>query len=397
MIKEPGQFISTGTRDAEAVERLNTIFGEAVRMGASDVHIEDTDEGTFVRYRLNGRLVDVDLLPPHLVRDMEAKIRMKAKLPISERLAPLDGRFHVEVGGRMVDMRLSIVPTRTGQSIVCRLLDQANAGKRLDEIDMTPAARKVIDGILSRPDGLFLVTGPTGSGKTTTLYAALNEANTPERKVITVEDPVEYRLRRGCQINVDEKNTFPKALRAILRQDPDIILVGEIRDAETARIAVQAAMTGHLVFSTLHANDAATSMTRLADLGVDPFTLGVALRAVSAQRLVRRLCSCSVPVPPGPDEALWLERFGIRGELFHAPTGCEKCKDGFDGRIPVIEMIAVDSAVRAAIDRGDVQAIRQAAMAQPQFETLAQAGARLAREGKTALTEVIRITGEAEA
>ncbi|RMD68841.1 MAG: type II/IV secretion system protein [Gammaproteobacteria bacterium] len=333
-------------------------------------------------------------MPPHLIRDMEAKIRMKAKLPLSERRAPLDGRFHIEAEGRMVDMRLSIVPTRTGQSIVCRLLDQANAGRRLDEIDMTPAARKVMDDILAHPNGLFLVTGPTGSGKTTTLYAALNEVNTPERKVITVEDPVEYRLRRGCQINVDETNTFARALRAILRQDPDVILVGEIRDAETARIAVQAAMTGHLVLSTLHANDAATSITRLADLGVDPFTLGVALRAVSAQRLVRRLCTCAVPVPPGPDEALWLERFGIQGDLFYVPAGCERCGDGFAGRIPVIEMIAVDPPVRAAIDQGDVQAIRKAAMAQPQFETLAQAGARLAREGKTTLAEAIRITGE---
>jgi type II secretory ATPase GspE/PulE/Tfp pilus assembly ATPase PilB-like protein len=396
-MREPGQFISTGARDEEAVELLNRIFVQAARRGASDVHFEDGDEGCLVRLRLNGRLEELTRIESRVAASMEAKIRMKAKMPLSERRVPLDGRLFVGVDGRMVDVRVSVLPIRTGQSIVCRILDQANAARRLADIDMTAAVRRAIEAAIAEPDGLVLVTGPTGSGKTSTLYAMLNALNGVERKCVTVEDPVEYRLPLACQVNVGPGLGFAEALRAILRQDPDVILVGEVRDAETARIALSAAMTGHLVLSTLHANDAASTLTRLVDLGLDPFTLGTAVRAVIAQRLLRKLCTCAVREAPGEPERAWLDRHGLfeAPEGYRRPAGCPACGgSGQAGRVAVMEVIVADRPVRRAVDANDRRAIARAARDQPQYETLAQAGARLAAGGLTTLAEAMRAASE---
>ena len=291
---------------------------------------------------------------------------------------------------------MAISPNISGQLTVCRLLDQVNAARRLIDIEMTVAVRDSIQRIVEEPNGLFLVTGPTGSGKTTTLYAIINELNDPSRNIITIENPVEYQVAGISQINIDGHVDFAGALRAVLRQDPDIILIGEIRDAETAQIAVQAAITGHLVLASLHANNAAMAVTRMIDLGVDPITLAASLRGVTAQRLVRRIAGEPVYQEPNEAELAWLRQHGMR--FHHPPRFATPLHPmAYQGNVPVIEFIVVDAGVRrAATHQAGAQAIYAAASLQPQFETLAQAGARLALAGLTSLSEVRRITSEVD-
>lgn len=404
--REPTEFISTQTGDEKVVGLLNEIFKTAARMGASDIHIEDADVDAIVRMRLDGKLRQTHTLTSQEMRNADTKIRMKAGLSPSDR-KPMDGRIFLEVDERMVDVRVSWLPTRNGMSIVGRLLDQANASRTLADIDMSASVRRVIDETLEEPNGLFLVSGPTGSGKTSTLYAMLSALNGPERKIITVEDPVEYRIPLACQVNVerpkgtasghpaDKGTTFATALRSILRQDPDIILIGEIRDAETARIAIEASLTGHLVLSTVHANDAPATITRLLDLGIEPFPLGAALRCVVAQRLLSRLCTCARPVPAEAVTCATFAGLGVAvavGQALRAPQGCERCGySGYKGRVPVLELVRCDAALREAITTQDSQMITQAAQQQGQFVRLATGGAQHARDGKTTLEQALRL------
>lgn len=395
MANAPTRFIKAGRNEGEAVDLLNNLFDVAARMGASDVHIEDEDADTVIRLRIGGDLQEFKRIDKQTALICDAKIRAVCQMSLSDRMGAMDGRMFIEVDSRMVDVRVSVLPSRTGQSVVCRLLDQQNAARRLAEIAMTPSVRTALGGVLAEPDGLVLMTGPTGSGKTSTLYAMLNELNKPEAKIVTVEDPVEYRLTRAVQVNVNERLTFANALRAILRQDPDIILVGEIRDQETAKIAVEASMTGHLVLSTLHANDAPTTLTRLVDLGVDPFTLGAVLRCVIAQRLSKRLCPhCCTSYELTRGEMDWLRFYDPdhSGTGFWHSPGCEHCANtGINGRIPVMEMAVGDAAVRLAITKNSRSEIARAAQRQGQYETLVQAGMRLALEGQISLAEVRKL------
>ena len=392
----PDLFISTSSTDHEAVSLLNDLFHEAAGQGVSDIHFQEQEGECRVRFRLPGGLVDRLVLPRHTTRVVDDKIRSRAQLPAGDRKSPLDGRMRLRFPDRRLDVRVAISPNISGQLTVCRLLDQVNAARRLIDIEMTAAVRDSIQRIVEEPNGLFLVTGPTGSGKTTTLYAIINELNDPCRNIITIENPVEYQVAGISQINIDGHVDFAGALRAVLRQDPDIILIGEIRDAETAQIAVQAAITGHLVLASLHANNAAMAVTRMIDLGVDPITLAASLRGVTAQRLVRRIAGEPVYQEPNEAELAWLRQHGMR---FHQPPrfATPLHPMAYQGNVPVIEFIVVDAGVRrAATHQAGAQAIYAAASLQPQFETLAQAGARLALAGLTSLAEVRRITSEVD-
>ncbi len=400
MSSAPTRFIKAGRNEEPVVNLLNGLFDQATRIGASDIHFEDDDEGTVIRFRIGGDLHYIQRIDRQTSLIADAKIRAVCKMSLQERMAAQDGRMFIEVDGRMVDVRVSLLPCRTGQSTVCRLLDQKNAARRLDDVLMTAPVRQAIDAALAEPDGLILMTGPTGSGKTSTLYAMLNELNVPERKIITVEDPVEYRLARAVQVNVNPKLTFAKALRSILRQDPDIILVGEMRDTETAHIGVEAAMTGHLVLSTLHANDGATTITRMTDLGVDAFTLGAVLRCVISQRLAKRLCPhCSHPEELGVNDKAWLSLFAPQymNAEFWVADGCRECANtGVFGRLPVMELIVADQGVRSATIRNNRNDISIAARKQEQYESLVEAGLRWAQMGQISFYEARRLASNAE-
>lgn len=392
-------FISVSKHEEPIVDFLNRIIRKAVAEGVADVHFQQTDQKCRVRFRLpGGALIDHAEIKREWVSTIDDKIRSRARLSTTDRLSSQDGRISLTVDKVNIDIRVAITPgVNGGQLIVCRLLNQSNSNKRLDDIRMQPAVRESFDRLISEPNGLFLVTGPTGSGKTTTLYALLNELNDESRNIITVENPVEYRIAEFHQINVDGQSmTFGGALRSVLRQDPDIVMVGEIRDQETANIAVQAAITGHLVLSTLHANNAAMAITRMVELGVDPHTLAAALRGVSAQRLIRTL---EVPggtskSEPNESERTWLKANNIRRPNTMYPRAALQ-KD-YKGFVPVMEVIMADQRVKKAFAVG-VDEIYAAASRQPQFETLAQAAERLAYAGVTTLDEACRVSSVQEA
>lgn len=394
MSREPDLFISTGSGDKEVVAWLNELFLTAAQTGVADIHFEEHGHDCRVRWRLPGGLTTYDTIGGNQVRIIDDKIRSRAQLPTGDRKSSHDGRIQLRYqlpAKRKLDIRVSIQPCVNGQSIVCRVHDESSSILDINRIEMTAAVRYFIDQIIDEPTGLFLVTGPTGSGKTTTLYSILNELNTPDKKISTIENPVEITLPGLNQTDIDEQhNTFPQALRATLRQDPDIILVGEIRDAETAQIAVQAAMTGHLVLATLHTNDSVQAIARLLDLGVEVHNLATSLRAVTAQRLVRCLTGKFEMAAPTPVEQAWLQAHSI----LHEDEKYAAISQGsvMDGRLPVIEMIVVNEVFRKAIPEGN-RAMYAAAGRQPQYETLAQAGVRLAAQGKTTLDEVRKIAG----
>lgn len=394
MSREPDLFISTGQGDKETVAWLNDLFLCAAQTGVADVHFEEHGHECRIRWRLPGGLSTYDTISGNQVRIVDDKIRSRAQLPTGDRKSAHDGRFQLRYHTptkRKLDIRLSIQPCVNGQSIVCRVHDESSAILDINSIEMQPAVRYFIDQIIDEPTGLFLVTGPTGSGKTTTLYSIINELNTPDKKISTIENPVEITLPGLNQTDIDDQhNTFPQALRATLRQDPDVILVGEIRDAETAQIAVQAAMTGHLVLATLHTNDSVQTIARLLDLGVEVHNLATSLRAVTAQRLVRRLEGEFDILEPTQVERAWLQTHGI----LHSGEKYAAINEGsvLNGRLPVIEMVVVNEVFRKAMVEGN-RAMYAAASRQPQYETLAQAGVRLAAAGKTTLDEVRKIAG----
>lgn len=396
------EFISTSAKDVEVVTWMNNCFREAARKGASDVHFDDQAKHCLVRMRMRGELHEFARLTPDFVREVDRKIRARCRLSLIETQAPQDGKFSMEVDDRIVEYRTSILPLDKGQSIVCRLLDKNENLSRLDEMEMPEDIRGALLRIITQPQGLLVVTGPTGSGKTTTLYGILLQLIDPAVKIITVEDPVEYRVEGLTQAQVNQKLTFAKALKAILRQDPDVILVGEVRDAETAGIAAQSALTGHMVLTTLHTNSAVMTLSRLLDLEVDPNVLSAAMGGFLAQRLVRALCDqCRIPTPLTPELRKLIAKSGVPAEVIdthssifkHNPDGCERCKGGWAGRKGIFELVLPTKEVRAAIDESSLEQLTRAAQVQPQYRSLAYDAMLNVLRGTTTLGEALEVTG----
>jgi general secretion pathway protein E len=385
---------------APVIRMINALLLQALRERASDVHFEPYESRSVVRFRVDGVLRDV-LEPPRALHGaLVSRVKIMASLDIAEKRMPQDGRLALKLGDKQVDVRVSTLPTGPGERVVLRLLDKDSAQLDLTALGMSAATLATMDRLIREPHGIVLVTGPTGSGKTTTLYAALSRLPRGALNMMTVEDPIEYALDGvgQTQVNAKVELDFARALRAILRQDPDIIMIGEIRDLETAQIAVQASLTGHLVLATLHTNDAASAMTRLADMGVEPYLLASSLLGVLAQRLVRALCpACRVEVAPTAGEAALLAGLGLPpNQPLHAPVGCAQCRDtGYRGRSGVYELIVVDETLRRLIhDRAPEHALRAAASAAGMV-SLRRDGARWLVDGTTSLAEVVRVSREA--
>ncbi|GJL90718.1 type II secretion system ATPase GspE [Hyphococcus sp.] len=380
--------------DAPIIRLINALIAEAVKVKASDIHIEPYEKALSVRLRIDGVLREVLSLPAKMTPVLTSRVKVMARLDIAERRVPQDGRITIALGGKSVDVRVSTLPARFGERVVMRILDKDEARLDLDGLGMPPDILSRFRHVLARPNGIILVTGPTGSGKTTTLYGALTILNEPSRNILTVEDPVEYALDGVGQTQINPKvgMTFATGLRAILRQDPDIVMVGEVRDVETAEIAVQASLTGHLVLSTVHTNSAAGAITRLRDMGVEAFLLSSTVAAVLAQRLVRRLCpTCKEPYAADASTLRLLELApGERATLYKA-VGCGRCNQtGYEGRIGVYELIVVDEKLKRLIhDGANEQDI--AGHAFHHAMTLTQSGFRHALAGATSIEEVLRV------
>ena len=379
--------------DAPAIRLINGIIADAARNGVSDIHIEPYESGLVVRMRIDGVLRETLRMPAHVAPVVVSRIKVMARLDIAERRVPQDGRMGLTLGGKLLDVRVSTLPARAGERVVLRILDKDNAGIDLAALGMAPGMYALLRESLSEPNGIILVTGPTGSGKTTTLYAALRLLNDGSRNILTVEDPVEYAVDGVGQTQVNAKVglTFAAGLRAILRQDPDVVMVGEIRDRETAEIAVQASLTGHLVLSTVHTNDAVGAITRMRDMKVEPFLIASTLRAVIAQRLVRRLCpDCRRPVRAG-DTVAGLLGFGSEETVYEA-VGCETCSQtGFRGRVGVYEGVRADETIRRLINEGG----DEAAITDHAFRNsprLADAARVLVADGVTTPEEAVRVS-----
>lgn len=377
---------------------INMVLLMSIRDHASDIHFEPFEDEYKMRYRCDGVLYEMVPPPRHLATAIASRIKVMANLDIAERRLPQDGRIELNVGGNPVDMRVSVLPTLFGESVVIRVLDRTNVGLSLDRVGMPTDLLSVFRAVIKKPNGIVLVTGPTGSGKTTTLYSALSELNEIDTKLITTEDPVEYEIDGivQCPINHEIDVTFASALRAILRQDPDIILVGEIRDLETAQIAIQASLTGHLVFSTLHTNDAPSSVTRLRDMGVEPYLITATVEAIQAQRLVRRVCTnCKTDYEPTREQLMELNITPdqLKGRRFYYGEGCEKCNNlGFKGRTGLFELMIMNDDLRDMVSRGaSTDAIRQYTRKLGMM-SLRDAGLRALYAGTTTLDEVVRET-----
>lgn len=379
--------------DAPIIRLINAMLSEAIKETASDIHIETFERHLSIRFRIDGVLREILQPQRKLAALLVSRIKVMAKLDIAEKRIPQDGRIALRIGGRAIDVRVSILPSSHGERVVLRLLDKNSVLLDLEQLGMSETHRQLITHLITQPHGIVLVTGPTGSGKSTTLYAALTQLNSKERNILTVEDPIEYDLAGIGQTQVNNKvdMTFARGLRAILRQDPDVVMVGEIRDTETAKIAVQASLTGHLVLSTLHTNTAIGAITRLQDMGIEPFLLSTSLLAVLSQRLVRTLCPhCRTPYQIEHDEA---ERLDLpAGTTLYRAVGCEWCNfTGYRGRTSIHELIVVDETVRHAIHRGENElAIEQQLRAT--VPSLRQNGLDKALAGVTSLAEIIRVT-----
>ena len=376
---------------------VNSILHEGLARRASDIHIESGPKSARVRFRVDGMLIEGKSFPKHMEAALVVRIKILAKLDITETRLPQDGHLRFVYGGREIDVRLSTLPTVHGEKVAMRLLDSNKALRRLPELGIDPSVLSRFSDAIRNPNGLILVTGPTGSGKTTTLYAALAELNSPERNITTLEDPVEYVIENINQIEAFPKIglTFAAGLRSILRQDPNIILVGEIRDRETAEIALQASITGHLVFSTLHTNDAASSVHRLFNMGIEAFMVTAALRGVLAQRLMRRLCpKCKRPHKLSAEETAEIGAAAAKASCFE-PVGCDSCfNTGYQGRVPIHEWFEVTRSVRELVSRrASVDELR-AASAAAGLKTMRQAALEKALSGDTSFEEVARLTRE---
>lgn len=379
--------------DAPIIRLINGLISEAISQSASDVHIEPAEEAVVVRLRVDGMLREALRAPAKLRGRLVSRIKVMARLDIAEKRLPQDGRISLALGGRAVDVRVSTLPSRHGERVVMRLLDKDQGLRNLDALGMSEEMLIRFKSALQTPNGVVLVTGPTGSGKTTTLYAALNLLNDRTRNILTVEDPIEYAVDGVGQTQVNAKigMTFAAGLRAILRQDPDIVMVGEIRDPETAQIAVQASLTGHLVFSTVHTNDAVAAITRLKDMGVEPYLLASTLRAIVAQRLVRRLCqTCKRESVTGPQEKALLASIGAAHATVYEGAGCQQCGgSGYVGRIGLYEFVSVDDEVRRMIHAGATEA-EMAAHAFKHADPLLRSGLKCVAAGVTSLSDVLR-------
>lgn len=385
--------------DAPIIRLVQQTLTEAFRLKASDIHIEPLETSVRIRYRLDGKLVQVDSHPKKLLPAIIARLKvMSGSMSIAEKRLPQDGRIQLKMGDKEVDLRVSSVPSNHGESIVMRILDKTALLLGLPELGFFSDDQAQFEQLLGLPDGIILVTGPTGSGKTTTLYASLNVINRPDKKIITVEDPVEYELAGINQVMVkaDIGMSFAAALRAMLRQAPNIIMIGEIRDAETANIAINASLTGHLVFSTLHTNDAPSAVARLADIGVKPFLIASAVRSILAQRLVRKLCPiCKAPAELTDKEmrALHLDASRVTESSIFGPTGCEKCRgNGYRGRMGIFELFNIDDEVRSMINEElSTNQLRRRAR-ELGMRTLREDGIRKILAGLTSAEEVVHAT-----
>lgn len=384
--------------DAPIIKLINAMLSEAIKEGASDIHIETFEKDLVVRFRIDGVLREIIRPNRKLSSLLVSRIKVMAQLDIAEKRVPQDGRISLLIAGRAVDVRVSTMPSNHGERVVLRLLDKNNARLNLKQLGMTEANRKIFAELIKKPHGIILVTGPTGSGKSTTLYAGLMDINSRDRNILTVEDPIEYAIEGIGQTQVNPKvnMTFARGLRAILRQDPDVVMVGEIRDMETAQIAVQASLTGHLVLSTLHTNTAAGAITRLEDMGVEPFLLSSSLLAVLAQRLVRTLCDdCKESYAASPEELAYVAGVNTNDstELYRA-VGCEKCSHtGYRGRTGIHELLVVDEHIRSLIHNGHgEQAIEK--YLRGRAPSIRDDGLAKALQGITTLEEVLRVTRE---
>jgi len=391
----------TGEDDAPIVKYVNLLLSQAVADRASDVHVEPTETELQVRYRIDGVLHRQMSSSRSILNGVVSRIKVMANMDIAERRKPQDGRMTVNVQGRKIDLRVATLPTVYGEKVVMRILDNSSAPLDLKEIGFSDRHREVYSKQYKKPHGMVLVTGPTGSGKSTTLYATLNAIKRPEINIITVEDPVEYRMNGVSQMQINTKAdlTFAAALRSILRADPDVVLVGEIRDKETAQIAVESALTGHLVLSSLHTNDAPSAVTRLIEMGIEPFLVGSALTTVVAQRLVRRLCDrCKVQYELLPEEATQLEFPWVEGEplpVVYRPEGCPSCsKTGYRGRTSIHELLVMNEGLeRLANEGAHTDVLRNTAIAQDVMRPMKSDGWEKAIAGDTSIEEVLRVVG----
>jgi len=399
--EEDSKRLEAISKEAPIIQLVNMLIVQGVKDRASDVHIEPNEKGLLIRFRIDGMLHDIRTLPNTIKSAVISRVKILAKMDIAERRLPQDGRFQVKFGTREVDLRVSTIPTVLGEKVVLRLLDKSKGLIKLEQLGFIPEQLEEFESIISKSYGIVLLTGPTGSGKTTTLYAALNEVNSKDRNIITVEDPVEYKLARINQIQIKPKInlTFANTLRSILRQDPDVIMVGEIRDTETAQIAVQAALTGHLVFSTLHTNDAVSALTRLIDMDVETFLISSSVIGVIAQRLVRVICEkCKEEYTPGKNV---LSGLNIKDDSnndgkvkLYRGTGCSFCKNtGYYGRTSIYEHIVLDEEIRALIiSKASSNVIKDVALKKG-MKTLKDSGLEKAMQGITTIEEVLRVAG----
>jgi general secretion pathway protein E/type IV pilus assembly protein PilB len=398
-----GDANSSNSEDETPIIRLvSLILMEAYRMKASDIHLEPMEKRYRIRYRVDGALREVEAPPKYLQANLTQRLKIMAKLDITEKRVPQDGRIQLKMDGKDIDLRVSSVPTTHGESIVMRILDKASIQLEIPHLGFYTDDQEKIDKIINMPDGIFLVTGPTGSGKTTSLYAFLNSINTPNRKIITVEDPIEYQLSGINQVQADKQIglTFAMALRSMLRQAPNIIMVGEIRELDTAEIAINASLTGHLVFSTLHTNDAPSTVTRLVDMGVPSFMIGQSVRAIMAQRLLRRVCkNCAAPYDPTPSEIRILgltEDFLAKSKFFKG-KGCSECNQtGYKGRVGTYEILMITDVIRDLIFANSTTNVLRDAAIKDGMNTLRDDALRKAVAGTTTLDEVIRLTVASE-
>ena len=394
------ELTASDEQDVPVVKLLKSLFEDAVSVGASDIHIEPDDSVLRIRQRIDGVLHEHVMKESRIASALVLRLKLMAHLNISEKRLPQDGRFNIAVKGKSIDVRMSTLPIQHGESVVMRLLDQSGGIRSLDQSGLPDDMLATVRRLIRDPHGILLVTGPTGSGKTTTLYGALHELNTHDRKIITVEDPVEYRLQRINQVQVHPEIglTFASVLRACLRQDPDVLLLGEIRDQETAEIALRAAMTGHFVLSTLHTNDAISSAMRLLDVGVEGYLAASAIKGIISQRLVRKVCdNCSQPYTPTPQENAWLTQKLSATELHNQRLckgkGCTYCNNtGYKGRVGVFELLELDEPMINALRVGDTVGFSQAAKASSKYIPLYQSALAIASRGETTLDEVFRVT-----
>lgn len=390
--------LSSTLSDAPVVRLLQSLFEDAVQIKASDIHIEPEETQLRIRLRVDGELQEQIMKERRVASALVSRLKIMSGLNISEKRLPQDGRFNIRVLNKSIDVRLSTMPVQFGESVVMRLLDQSAGILQLQALGMPAVVQQRFEYLIQRPHGLILVTGPTGSGKTTTLYAALNLLNQPAKKIITAEDPVEYRLPRVNQVQVNPKVglEFATVLRAALRQDPDIVLVGEMRDQETAEIGLRASMTGHMVLSTLHTNDAISTIDRLMDMGIDRYLVAASLRAVLAQRLVKKICNhCRQPYQADEQDKTWLEQLepGSSASAYQDGRGCHHCHNtGYQGRVGIYELLEMTAPVVAAMRHGDGQGFAEQAGLQKGFRPLALNALDLARAGITTLDEVFRIS-----